>query len=71
VIYSYAIPSSIVAPEQTATVEIKVEDNDGRRDLFQAQLNGGAIADVGTVNVRGNATFTIYIDGVEKHSETR
>jgi hypothetical protein len=69
VVYSYAIPTNILAPEQTATVEIKVEDNDGKRDVFQAQLNGGAIADVGVISVRGSATITIYIDGVERHSE--
>ncbi len=68
VTFTYTLPADI----GTATVEIRVKDDDGERVLLPATpLPGGTPYEQKDFLIRGKATFTVFVDGVSKSVEER
>ena len=66
--FSYTVPADLV----TASLEIRVTDDDGERVVLPATpLPGGQSWERTDYLVRGKATFTVFVDGVVKAIEER
>lgn len=66
--FEWAIPSTY----GTVSVEVRVTDADGEK-VIQGPLEaqGGQAISVPEIEVRGEATFVVFVDGVSAHSERR
>jgi beta-lactam-binding protein with PASTA domain len=63
VTFSYVVPADL----GTVTLEVKVSDDDGERTIYgPLTVPGGTAIDLPR-EVRGTATFTVFIDGEPKH----
>jgi hypothetical protein len=61
--FSYIVPAEL----GTASVEIRVKDDDGERSLLTATpLPGGQPWEQNDIPVRGKAYFTVILDGVSQ-----
>ena len=67
VTFNYEVPADL----GTVTLEVKVVDDDGERIVYgPLTLPGGTAIDLPR-EVRGNARFTVYIDGLPKFVEDK
>ena len=67
VTFNYEVPADL----GTVTLEVKVVDDDGERTVYgPLTLPGGTSIDLPR-EVRGNARFTVYIDGLPKFVEDK
>lgn len=66
--FEWTIPSTF----GTVSVEVRVTDADGERVIQgPLQAQGGLPITVSEIEVRGEATFVVFVDGVSAHSEKR
>ncbi len=66
--FEWTIPSTY----GTVSVEVRVTDADGERVIQgPLQAQGGLPITVAEIEVRGEATFVVFVDGVSAHEERR
>jgi beta-lactam-binding protein with PASTA domain len=66
--FAYTIPASY----GSVVAEVRLVDGNGERVIFgPAQAQGGQALTTGELEVRGSATFLVFVDGVQIFSETR
>jgi beta-lactam-binding protein with PASTA domain len=66
--FAYTIPASY----GSVVAEVRLVDGNGERVIFgPAQAQGGQALTTGELEVRGSATFLVFVDGVQIFSEAR